>query len=175
MAPLRTYLRWLGHDAQPWGFGVNAGAVDASADRLAGRVAALAGSSGRTVDLIGWSLGGVVARETARRLGPDVVGQVVTFGSPIVGGPAFTAAAPRMTEAHRRRWVHRVEAVERDDPLRVPVTSIFTRRDAVVPWQASLDHHSVDVSHIEVSSTHLTLGVDPDVWEIIARRLGERS
>lgn len=175
MAPLRAYLRWLGHDARPWGFGTNVGDVSQNAARLAPVIADLAASGGRPVDLVGWSLGGVVARETARQLGRDVVGQVITFGSPIIGGPAFTAVAPRMTEERRRRWVERIEANERDNPLAVPVTSIFTRRDAVVPWQASLDHHSEDASHIEVRSTHLSLGVDPDVWEIIARRLGEPS
>ncbi len=68
-----------------------------------------------------------------------------------------------------------MEANERARPLVVPVTTIFTRGDAVVPWQASLDHHSEDVTHIEVRSTHLSLGVDPDVWDIIARRLASTS
>ncbi|HUG86890.1 MAG TPA: hypothetical protein VMM13_20135 [Euzebya sp.] len=172
LAPLRAYLRWLGHDAHPWGLGVNIGEVETSAARLVPTVRERARSAGRPVALIGWSLGGVVARETARVLGAGVVAQVITLGSPIIGGPAFTAVAPRMSPQQRQRWVDRIEANERERPLDVPVTSIFTRRDAVVPWQASLDHHSADVAHIEVGSTHLSLGVDPDVWEIIARRLG---
>lgn len=171
MAPLRGYLRWLGHDAHGWGFGVNIGEVTANADRLAPVVRQRAEQSGRSVALIGWSLGGVVARETARLLGPTSVAQVITLGSPLIGGPAFTSVSPRMSDASRKRLVARIEEVERSSPLTIPVTSIFTRRDRVVPWQASLDHHTAEVSHIEVRSTHFTLGVDPDVWEIIARLL----
>lgn len=173
LLPLRTYLRQLGHDAHGWGFGVNIGDVEANAARLAPVVSRRAERASRPVALLGWSLGGVVARETARTLGPEVVSQVITFGSPIIGGPAFTAVSARMSAASRQRWVDRIEANERAQPLGLPVTSIFTRRDAVVPWRASLDHHSADVTHLEVRSTHLSLGVDPDVWEIIARRLAE--
>jgi hypothetical protein len=173
MAPLRGYLRVMGHDARPWGLGINVGDPPDSARRLAPTLRAAVETSGRPVALVGWSLGGVVAREAARQLGPDVVSQVITFGSPLIGGPAFTSVAGRMRAEQRRRWVARTEANERDRPLQVPVTSIFTRRDGVVPWQASLDHHTDGAVHVEVGSTHLSLGVDPDVWEIVARRLAE--
>jgi pimeloyl-ACP methyl ester carboxylesterase len=171
MAPLRRYLSWLGHDAHGWGLGRNVGDVGRNADRLAPLVRRLADGAGRPVSLVGWSLGGIVAREAARRLGPELVSQVITLGSPVVGGPAYTSVAGPMTDDQRTQWVDRVEEIERASPLTIPVTSIFTRRDGVVPWQASLDHHSADVTHIEVGSTHFSLGVDPDVWEIVARLL----
>jgi pimeloyl-ACP methyl ester carboxylesterase len=172
LAPLRSYLRWLGHDARPWGLGRNLGDPMGDAARMAGRVTDLAAAAGRPVALVGWSLGGLVARETARRA-PDAVAQVITFGSPIVGGPAYTAFTSGWPDARRRAWVRRVAEAEAADPLRCRVTTIFSRADAVVPWLASLDHHSADVRHIQVRSTHLGLGVDPDVWEIVARSLAD--
>jgi hypothetical protein len=52
---------------------------------------------------------------------------------------------------------------------------VFSRRDGIVSWQACIDRSSPNVEHVEVSSTHLGMGVDPDVWELVARRLAESS
>ena len=62
---------------------------------------------------------------------------------------------------------------ERTDPIRVPVTAIYTRRDAVVSWPACIDRFTPGVRHVEVTSTHLGLGLDPDVWRIVAAQLAE--
>ena len=48
---------------------------------------------------------------------------------------------------------------------------MFSRRDGVVAWQACIDHSSPYVEHVEVSSTHLGMGTDPDVWALVADRL----
>lgn len=53
----------------------------------------------------------------------------------------------------------------------MPLTVIFTRRDAVVDWRACIDTHSPQAEHVEVRSTHVGLGIDPDVWREVARRL----
>jgi poly(3-hydroxyalkanoate) synthetase len=63
------------------------------------------------------------------------------------------------------------EQRDRTDPIRVPVTVVLSRRDAVVDWRSCLDHHSLEVDHVEVRSTHLGMVVDPDVWLTVARRL----
>ncbi len=170
MAPLRTYLRWLGHDARGWGYGVHHGSVAADRDRLVQRVRQVVEETGRPVHLVGWSLGGVIAREAARLL-PDEVVQVITFGSPIIGGGVYTSVGEPQPPERQAQIVRRIDAAEAASPLTQPVTSIFSRRDAVVAWRASVDHHSPDVTHVEVGSTHLSLGVDPDVWEIVARTL----
>ena len=107
---------------------------------------ALADDSGRAVSLVGWSLGGVIAREVARQH-PDAVRRVITYGTPVA-----------------RRLDART-------PLRVPLTVVFSRRDGIVPWPACIDRSSTCVEHVEVSSTHLGMGIDPDVWELVAHRL----
>lgn len=95
--------------------------------------------------LVGWSMGGVLSRETARRR-PDLVAQVITFGTPVLGGHAFA-------------------------PIRVPITAMWSRRDGVVSPRACIDDFSPNVVNVEVSSTHLGMGIDPDVWLEVARRL----
>lgn len=130
----------------------------------------LADQAGQPVHLIGWSLGGVIARETARAL-PRHVTQVITFGSPIIGGPVYTSVAGTVSPERRRHIVTRIAQVEAANPLTQPVTAIYSRRDAVVNWKACLDHSNADVTHVEVGSTHLSMGIDADVWQIIALRL----
>jgi len=107
-------------------------------------VSQLAERTGRPVALVGQSLGGYVARELAREH-PDVVAQVVTFGTPMI--------RPRS-----RR------------PILCPVTVIASRADRIVPWRACVDP-SPEVNNIEVRSTHLGMGIDPDVWLAVARQL----
>jgi pimeloyl-ACP methyl ester carboxylesterase len=86
---IRTWLRRLGYDAHGWGLGTNDGDVENDVETLVRR---LRRESGEPVCLIGWSLGGVVAREVARSV-PERVARVITYGSPIVGGPSHTLAA----------------------------------------------------------------------------------
>lgn len=167
MTPLRLYLRRLGHDATGWGLGTNRGDAERDAGILSDRVVALHARTDRPVALVGWSLGGLVAREVARRV-PDAVSRVVTYGTPVVGGPTFTIGATSYGEAECRRIRALAEELDGRDPIQVPITAIFTRRDHVVDWPACLDRVSPRVRHVEVGSTHLGLGLDPHVWETVA-------
>lgn len=167
---LRRYLTWLGYDAAGWDVGRNDGDVMALIDTLTQRTQIEARERGEKVTLIGWSLGGYLAREVAREL-PDAVQQVITLGSPIIGGPKYTQVAAAFGDNDMLDWIEReVEARDRI-PLRVPVTAIYSKFDGVVSWQACIDHKSADVEHIEVRTTHIGLGFSPDVYRIIANRL----
>jgi len=116
----------------------------------------------------------VLARETARER-PELVERVITFGTPVVGGPKYTAVA----DAYRRQG-HDLDAIEvaaaaRDRvPLRVPVTAIYSRADGIVAWEACIDPTNRDVEHIEVGGAHVGLGFNPDVYRIVAERLALR-
>ncbi len=145
LLPLRRFLRDKQHHARSAGFGRIHTDVAQLADRLVDRTAALAAERGRKVALVGWSMGGVLSRETARRR-PDLVAQVITFGTPLLGGRSFS-------------------------PIEVPITAMWSRRDGVVSPLACVDDFSPNVENVEVSSTHLGMGLDPDVWLEIARRL----
>jgi pimeloyl-ACP methyl ester carboxylesterase len=169
-APIRAFLRRLGYEARGWGLGANGADPRRSVSLLGGRVRELAERDGRPVALVGWSLGGVIAREIARRQ-PEHVRHVVTYGSPIVGGPAHTVAARLFGPDDLLRMARIAERLDAEDPILVPITTIFSRRDGVVAWQACIDRTSPRATHYEVSSPHLGLGLDPDVWRIVAERL----
>jgi len=169
--PLRSFLALLGYRVRGWGLGRNRGNVGALIPRVTELVATRASAEGRPLRLVGWSLGGYLAREAARERPADVA-SVVTLGAPVVGGPKYTALA----EAYRRHG-HDLDAFEaagaaRDRvPIMVPITAIYTRRDGVVAWQACIDRVSPHVEHVEVRSTHLGLGVDAEVYRIVALHL----
>ena len=172
MAPLRAYLRRVGYDARTWGMGTNMGDPQGDAEQMAEMVAELSRRAGRPVSLVGWSLGGVIAREVAREV-PDHVQRVITYGTPVLGGPAHTIAARNYEPGYGDQVDRIVDELDAAAPISVPITAIFTRRDGIVAWQACIDRASPEVEHIEVSSTHIGLGVDPDVWEIVARTLAK--
>jgi pimeloyl-ACP methyl ester carboxylesterase len=169
-APLRAYLRALGYDARGWGFGTNTGDPRRDVDRLTRRVLELVEDGGAPLSLVGWSLGGVIAREVARRH-PEAVRRVITYGTPIVGGARFTAVARAygpQADGPARTVAERLDA---RSPIQVPLTVVFTRRDGIVAWEACIDHLSPYVEHVEVFSTHIGMGLDPDVWGLVAGRL----
>ncbi len=143
--------------------------------RVLKRLISLARKSGQEVRLIGWSLGGYLAREAARDK-PELVHSVITLGTPVVGGPKYTVVARRF----HRRGID-MDAMEAEIELRnrillrTPVTAIYSRADAVVAWRACIDRNGSNVEHVEVRTTHLGFGFSPEVYKIIAQRLAHHS
>ncbi len=170
---LRAYLRYLGYTVRGWDLGRNGGDVPALIPQVVALVAGVAREFEQRVRLIGWSLGGYLAREAARER-PDDVERVVTLGSPVIGGPKYTAVA----EVYRRRG-YDLDAIEREVaarsrfPLQVPVTAVYSKADRIVAWRACVDQAAPNVENVEVRTTHLGLGFAPGVYRIIAQRLAE--
>lgn len=170
MWPLLRFLRGRNFDAHHWGLGTNKGNPEVDSELLIEKLQILTSGTSRKVALVGWSLGGVIARETAR-LAPSLVSQVVTYGTPVVGGPTFTPAAQIYGESECRRISERVIELDGKMPITVPITAIFTRRDKLVSWPACIDRVSPNVTHYEVTSTHVSMGFDPDLWQIVVQSL----
>jgi pimeloyl-ACP methyl ester carboxylesterase len=172
-AILKIYLQLLGYRVRGWGLGRNHGAVAELLPRILKRLASFSRRSDhQPVAIIGWSLGGYLARELARER-PDLVRQVITLGTPVVGGPKYTVVA----ESYRKRGIDidaiaaEVEWRSNAAPLEVPVLAIYSRADAVVAWQACIDRQTRTVEHVEVSTTHLGFGFSADVYKVIAGAL----
>ncbi len=167
--PLRTGLRVLGHRPFGWGFGINRAEVEDMLDDVIDMVERRVDETGRPAALIGWSNGGVFAREVARDR-PDLVTRVFTYGTPIFGGPKYTRGA----QFYPQDEIDRIDQVvnERNEiPIERPVTAFYSKNDAIVDWRACIDDFSPDAENIEVSSSHASMGIDPDIWEPIARLL----
>ena len=173
MRPLGTYLSYLGYCVYYPRMGRNMGNVNTDMLRLGARAESIFEElGGQQVAMIGWSLGGIITRETAR-LFPKAINEVITLGSPIIGGPKFTSIGKRYISANNID----IDAFELDVHQRnslgfsQAITSIYSKSDGVVGWQASVDTYNKHAKNIEVSGSHLGLGLNPRVWKIIAQTL----
>ena len=169
--PLRSALRALGHHTAGWGFGVNRAEVEDLLASVTAMVAAQVTATGKAANLIGWSNGGVFAREVARDR-PDLVERVFTYGTPIFGGPKFTRGATMYPPEEVER-ISAVVDLRNEIPITRPITAFHSRRDHIVDWRACIDDFSPDCENIEVRSTHASMGIDPDIWKLIALRLAQ--
>jgi Alpha/beta hydrolase family len=168
---LREFLRAQGYEAHEWGLGLNLGPREGVLDACLDRVKRLRSQSGRKVSLIGWSLGGIYAREMAK-LAPEDVRCVITLGTPFTGSPRATNAWGVYELASGER-VDSMDNSRFASPPPVPTTSIFSRTDGVVAWQCSLERETSKAENIEVDASHVGLGAHPAVIYAIADRLAQ--
>ncbi len=170
--PLRGFLRWLGYEARGWDLGRNYGPTETVLAGLPQAVLRHAERTRRPVSPTGWSLGSVYAREMARRH-PRQVRRVISLGSPC----ALTHAG--QSHAHgpyqRLSLLHAPGSKlpsreQRSRPSNVPSTSVYSRLDGIVAWQACVEPETALRQNVEVRCSHVGLGVDPaTVWPIADR------
>jgi pimeloyl-ACP methyl ester carboxylesterase len=170
--PLRKFLEGRGYAVYPWELGLNRGPRDGVVRKLLARMRRIQREHGRKLSLVGWSLGGAMARALAVRE-PQRVRSVITLGSPLGGHPKATNAW---------RLFELVSGVRADDPrLRallsrhppVPSTSILSKSDGIVSWPMSLIPRNGQSENIEVSASHFGMGANPAVLWAIADRLSQ--
>ncbi len=170
--PLRRCLDQLGHRTQAWGQGFNFGPRDGVLKRCAADVRALAEKHGGPVSLVGWSLGGLYAREMAKEL-PEHTRCVVTLGTPFAGHPRATNAW-RVFELLSGLKASDPALIERlRTPPPVPTTSIYSRTDGIVAWQCSLNEPGPITENIEVHASHTGMGMNPLALCAVADRLAQ--
>lgn len=168
---LRGFLRDRGYGAHGWKLGRNLGPTSENVAGLVRRLGELRERYGRRISLIGWSLGGVYARELARRFASDVR-LVITLASPFRDLEATNV--PRFVL--RRRQPHPDEISLRAGlraPLPVPATAIVSRTDAIAAWRSCLEDEGPSSENLEVDSSHLGIGHHPVVLLTIADRLAQ--
>jgi pimeloyl-ACP methyl ester carboxylesterase len=174
MMPLRRYLGELGYDTHAWRMGRNTGGISRMRGVLLDRLKEIHAASGRKVSLIGWSLGGVHARDLALRA-PEMVRYVITLASPFANDVRATNAT----------WLYEALSGETvgDDPqflseiggdLPVPTSSIYSRADGIVNWHTCRVRPSDTAENIEVHlASHIGIGVNPAALWAIADRLAQ--
>ena len=173
-APLRNLLVDLGYDAVGWELGRNVQITTARVKAMGDALNDLCERSGRTVSVVGWSLGGLLARELAK-LHPEAVRQVISLGSPLTGDRGISKVS-RIFEALNGT----VPEIQRggkftdlETPPPVPSTSVFTKGDGIVHWRGSIQMEGPERENVEVLASHIGLGVNPSVMWVIANRLAQ--
>ncbi len=177
VATLRKHCRALGYNAFDWGRGFNTGPqgdLDTWLKALKAQVAELLEAYAQPATLIGWSLGGLYAREIGKLMAPRLR-QVITIGTPFNSAADHTHAG----------WLFRLLSGNSTalDPalsrrLRTPppvrTTSIYSRTDGVVAWQTCRhDKPSRLVHEIEIEGSHLGMGWNRQVLAAVTDRLAQ--
>jgi pimeloyl-ACP methyl ester carboxylesterase len=167
-AALRSYLKYLGYEARGWNRGRNVRPAGADLPAVAAHIEALSDATGTPVALVGWSRGGLIAREAARMV-PDRVRLAITLGSPFANPRAtnVVGAAARRLIGELERWKGLAA------PLPVPSTSIYSCADGLVAWRACIQPEGLQCENVEVRGSHLGLGFNPAAWWVIADRLAQ--
>jgi pimeloyl-ACP methyl ester carboxylesterase len=168
-AGLRQFLSHLGYRVETAGIGLNMGPTPALIRKLDNALTRLA-ADGAPVDVIGQSLGGVLARDLAQRH-PLQIGRVITLCSPI-RVPITTPLAPvarLLSVLYDADWLARRHAIA--GPLDVPVTALYSEDDGVVDWRECLQDDRPGCRNIRVSGAHATIGSSPSALIAIAHAL----
>jgi len=174
--PLKTFCERLGYTAYDWGRGLNTGPrgdVELWLDELAAHVRTLTRKHKKRMSLVGWSLGGIYAREIAKKL-PQPTRQVITIGTPFAGtggDETHVGWLYRLVSGHNPSLDAQMMRRLRTTPP-VPTTSIYSRTDGIVAWQACLERGGCEhAENIEIVGSHCGLGWNPKVLAVIADRL----
>ena len=172
---LRRYLTLLGYDAHGWELGRNLGGVARMRTKLRERLQQIHAKTGKKVSLVGWSLGGVYARDLALAM-PDVVRSVITLGSPLSRSPhASNISDVYEFVSGEGPWdegAHEFDAIAGKLPM--PSSSIWSRIDGVVSWKSSVLRSDARSENIEViGASHIGLGANAAVLWAVADRLAQ--
>jgi pimeloyl-ACP methyl ester carboxylesterase len=169
---LRGFLARRGYEVHGWGLGRNYGPRAGVEAAMLAKLDALHAKTGRSVSLIGQSLGGAYARLLAAQR-PAAVRSVITLGSPVAGHPRASNAwrvyefTSGSSSTDPLRWKLLTQ------PPQVPTTSIYSRSDGIVAWQTSVEASRAHTESIEVVSSHVGMAVHPVVLYAIADRLAQ--
>ena len=163
-------LEAAGHTVKRWGLGMNWGPTRDNVTRLEERLGHLAQRYGEPVVLVGWSLGGVMARELAKRQ-PDRVAKVVTMGSPFSWSPR----ANNVWRAYHLVTGHRVEEppIEIELSVKPPVETValWSPRDGFVHPRAARGAAGERDREVALRCTHMGFAYDPQAIAAVLREL----
>lgn len=161
---LQRALAAAGYRVIGWGMGMNKGVAPDTLERLAAQIERH--GRGAPVILVGWSLGGIYAREVAK-LRPDLAAKVITLGSPFSGDPRANNA----WRLYERVAGHKVDAppVETNTAEKppVPTLAIWSRRDGIVAPASARGQPGESDRQLELDCGHMAFGVSGRAYPAI--------
>lgn len=185
LSEMACWLRRIGYRAYLSNIGRNADCTDLLTNRLLETIERAYQQTGRSVHLIGHSLGGILSRAAAVQR-PEIIASVTTMGSPfrgIVSHPLVLRASERVRRRIQARQDPQIKpgcftgacncqagkALGRGLSSEIQQTAIYTKADGIVDWNFCITGEpSCD---FEVYGTHIGLAFNPMVYQIIAKRL----
>ena len=171
--PLRGLLKDLGYESHGWGLGTNLLFNDALESEMVALVNEVYEKSGRKVSLVGWSLGGLYAREVAKAC-EGKVRCVITLGSPISGDTRHSNAHSLFQVLNGKpSKIDVTRYLKLNSPPQVPTTSIYSKTDGIVAWEGSVQKRGEFTENVEVPASHLGIGVNPLAMFVVADRLAQ--
>lgn len=170
MQPMADALSAAGHHVHHWGLGLNLGASERNFAYLMRRVAIIARESWHPVALVGWSLGGLFAREIARRE-PHLVAKVITMGTPFSGDPRANNA----WKAYQVVTGHSVDSPPIDCDFSakpaVPTVALWSPRDGIIAPRAACGWPHERDRAVAIRCSHLDFSSAPKVVAEVLRQL----
>ena len=168
--PLRNFLRQRGYTPYAWKQGFNFGPKHGVLKSCREQLQQVASRHGEKASLIGWSLGGVYARELAKEQ-PENTRCVITLGTPFNGHPRATNAwrLYKLVSGQSTHDPALIEQIRGTPPC--PTTSIYSKTDGIVAWQCSLNPEGPCSENIEVHASHIGMGMNPLALYAVADRL----
>jgi pimeloyl-ACP methyl ester carboxylesterase len=165
---LRRALAEAGYRVFPWREGVNTGARRDTLDRLQRALDRC--DSRDPVLLVGWSLGGLYARELARAA-PDKVRAVVTMGSPVWGDRRRYTSVWRLYELVARHPVDDPPIPDHEEKPPVPTLALWSKGDGIVAVPSARGTEATRDSDVELETTHMGFAMSPKVTRAAVREI----
>ncbi len=174
MKPMRKFLTRMGYTPYKWGQGINMARPE-DLEALLEKIDILYEKHQQKISIVGWSLGGIYARELAKRK-PDKVRQVITTGSPFRGieNPNNVVWMLTLLKGDVSNFWDKALMDSISEPTSILTTSIYSKTDGIVRWQDCMSE-TEDILHRneEAVSSHLGMPHNMSVLKIIAERLSD--
>jgi pimeloyl-ACP methyl ester carboxylesterase len=169
---LRQYLKSIGYAAYPWGLGLNRKRMLDFLPPLTQQVRELKDRHGQKVRLVGWSRGGILAREIARDHA-EIIDRVITIGSPVKGGVSISSIGS-LVKRETGLTSHELSELlklRQQSKIKVPIKAIYSKLDGIVAWKACIDDVNDDVEHFEIRGSHVGMGTSVEVFKLLSKLL----
>jgi pimeloyl-ACP methyl ester carboxylesterase len=170
MRYMAQQLEKAGHKAKRWGMGFNLGASEEAFERLSSRLISVQRRYDRKMVLVGWSLGGVFAREMAKRH-PELIEKVITMGSPFSGDPHANNA----WRAYQLIAGYRVDnpPIKAELAAKPPVETVafWSPRDGIVSPRSACGKPGERDRAVALRCSHLGFAYSPECIAAVLREL----